>query len=268
MSISHPDKADMINLEVDHGVTIQHLQEIISAQFPFPVNCDKLCNKDTLLNDKSQTLEQVGINEDDRLVVPLASTPAQTIQLPGPETPFQVRGLREVCEVGDHQFWRLRGTSQWQPYKPDSPAPISTQNHKFHLSIVLHQQASGRNHWVLFLAKEGEKGDILEVKGDAEFMRYAPSTEPVNPVTLEGYVTSYDLATISDDQVAVVREVAGKETPPSAPNRRMVKENCQGWVVRVMGQLVARGIIPSHKLDMAKRLQEPIELPLNGTSTC
>ena len=99
-------------------------------------------------------------------------------------------------------------------------------------------------------------------------MRYAPSTEPVNPVTLEGYMTSYDLATISDDQVAVVREVAGKETPLSAPNRRMVKENCQRWVVRVMGQLVARGIIPSHKLDMAKRLQEPIELPLNGTSTC
>lgn len=157
----------------------------------------------------SQTLEQVGIKEDDRLVVPLASTPAQTIEFPGPETPFQVCGLREVCDVGGHQFWRLRGTSQWQPYKPDSPAPISTQDNKFHLSIVL--QSSGRNHWVLFLAKEGEKGDILEVKGDAEYMRYAPSTEPVNPVTLEGYVTSYDLAAISEDQVAVVREIAGKK---------------------------------------------------------
>lgn len=258
----------MVSLEVDHTAPIQKLQEIISARFPFPVNCDRLCHKDIPLNDKSQTLEQVGIKEDDRLVVPLASTPAQTIQLPGPDTPFQVRGLREVCEFGGHQFWRLRGTSQWQPYKPDSPAPISTQDNKNHLSIVLHQQASGRNHWVLFLAKEGEKGDVLEVKGDAEFMRYAPSTEPVNPVTLEGYVTSYELAAISDDQVAVVREIARKEPPPSAPNRRMVIENCQGWVVRVMGQLVARGIIPPHKLDMTKRLQEPIELPLNGTSTC
>lgn len=70
---------------------------------------------------------------------------------------------------------------------------------------MLHQQASSRNHWGLFLAKEGEKGDILEVKGDAGYMRYAPSTEPVNPITLEGYVTSYDLAAISDDQVPVVR---------------------------------------------------------------
>ena len=215
----------------------------------------------------SRTLEQVGIKEDDGLVVPLASTPAQTIEFPGPEKPFQVRGLREVCDVGGHQFWRLRGANQWQPYKPDPPAPVSTQDHKFHLSIVLHQQASGRNHWVLFLAKEGEEGDILEVKGDAEYMRYALSTEPVNPVTLEGYVTSYELAAISEDQVAVVREIAGKEPPPSAPNRRMVIENCQGWVVRLTGQLVTRGIIPPHKLDMAKSLQEPIELPLSSVST-
>ena len=115
---------------------------------------------------------------------------------------------------------------------------------------------------MLFLAKEGEKGDILEVKGDAEYMRYAPSTEPVKPVTLEGYMTSYDPAAISEDQVAVVREIAGKEPPPSAPTRRRVIENCQGWVVRVMGQLVARGIIQPHKLSMAKSLQEPLELPL------
>ena len=98
-------------------------------------------------------------------------------------------------------------------------------------------------------------------------MRYAPLTEPVNPVTLEGYVTSYELAAISEDQVAVVREIAGKEPPPSAPNRRMIIENCQGWVVRVMGQFVTRGIIPPHKLDMAKSLQEPIELPLSSVST-
>lgn len=65
--------ADMINLEVDHTATIQHLQNKINAQFPFPVNCDRICHKGIPLNDKSQTLEQVRIKEDDRLVIPLAS---------------------------------------------------------------------------------------------------------------------------------------------------------------------------------------------------
>ena len=36
----------------------------------------------------------------------------------------------------------------------------------------------------------------------------------------------------------VVKEIADSEPPPRATNRKSVKENCQGWSVRVITKLV------------------------------
>lgn len=65
-------------------------------------------------------------------------------------------------------------------------------------------------------------------------MRYAPSTEPVDLASITDFVIMYQLAVVSEEQVAGVREVAEREPPLSARNRRLVRENCQGWVVRVV----------------------------------
>lgn len=59
-------------------------------------------------------------------------------------------------------------------------------------------------------------------------MRYAPSNEPVDLASITGFVIMYQLAVVFEEQIAVVREVAEREPPLSAPNRRLVRENCQG----------------------------------------
>lgn len=56
----------------------------------------------------------------------------------------------------------------------------------------------------------------------------------------------------------VVKEVADSEPPPRAPDRQSVKENCQGWAVRVIEKLVERGIVPNEKLQMASSMMEPV----------
>jgi hypothetical protein len=45
-----------------------------------------------------------------------------------------------------------------------------------------------------------------------------------------------------DEQLTRMDEIVRAEKPPSAPNRAAVTEHCQGWVVRVVRQLVEEGI--------------------------
>ena len=48
---------------------------------------------------------------------------------------------------------------------------------------------------------------------------------------------------LSEEQERRVDEIARGETPPRAKSRREVKENCQGWTVRVLKRLVGEGIV-------------------------
>ena len=89
-------------------------------------------------------------------------------------------------------------------------------------------------------------------------MEYQPPTEEVNLLLAEDFANIYHLAIVTEQQGAIVRQVAEQELPPRAPNRQSVTENCQGWAVRVIAKLVELGIVPAAKLEMARSLQQPV----------
>lgn len=89
-------------------------------------------------------------------------------------------------------------------------------------------------------------------------MRYQPSSGPVNIISSRSFHTLFHIAELTELQAAIVKEVCDHEIPPSAPNRRLVTENCQSWVVRVVSKLVKLGIV-KEKLEMVRQLQDPIE---------
>lgn len=185
---------------------------------------------------------------------------------PTPSTPIQTIGLREICQVNRHHFRRLRGTETWIEYTPQStsmpqePKPeFETESTPLYLSLSLETQPpSEPNHWSLFLARENAPGKLYQVTGDAESMTYEPSIQDVDITRAENFYTLYQLAEISEEQAGIVKEIAEGEMPPKAENRKSVRENCQGWCVRVLGRLVGRGIVGKEKLEMVRELMEPV----------
>jgi hypothetical protein len=59
-------------------------------------------------------------------------------------------------------------------------------------------------------------------KGDAEFMTYQPSSLPINIIASTSFVTMYTLATVTEQQAGIVKQVAKQEPPPQAPSRQPV----------------------------------------------
>ena len=55
-----------------------------------------------------------------------------------------------------------------------------------------------------------------------------------------------------------MKQIAESESPPMAANRASVKENCQGWTVRVITKLVEANVVSDAKLEMAKSMMEPV----------
>ncbi|KAF1935675.1 hypothetical protein EJ02DRAFT_360968, partial [Clathrospora elynae] len=110
----------------------------------------------------------------------------------------------------------------------------------------------------IFVAREGQRGEVYQVKGDAESMRhvYMPNTDIVNSLS---YKDSYILVQeLSATDQAWVRHYADSETPPSAPNRAAVTENCQGWAYRVLYKLFEKDIISHDKITMVCGMVEPV----------
>ncbi|KAL4967147.1 uncharacterized protein BDV14DRAFT_198244 [Aspergillus stella-maris] len=188
---------------------------------------------------------------------------------PIPETPIKTIGLREICTVDGHHFKRLRGTEKWTEYTPEHTSIASTtttpedrtagQQSPLYLSLILeHQDPGSPKHWSLFLSHENSPGDIFAVTGDAECMHYSFSESPINLTLSEAFANIYHLAEIAQDQVGIVREVARGEDPPKAKDRASVRENCQGWVVRVLEGLSGRGIVAREKVGMVSRMLEPV----------
>ena len=67
------------------------------------------------------------------------------------------------------------------------------------------------------------------------------------------------MTVLTDEQAVKVENYARKEVPPSAVNRASVKENCQGWTIRVLEKLAEEGIINAAKLQTVKDQVEPIQ---------
>ncbi|EEH18724.2 hypothetical protein PABG_01043 [Paracoccidioides brasiliensis Pb03] len=120
------------------------------------------------------------------------------------------------------------------------------------------RRCKSSDHWSLFVARENEPGPVYQVKGDAECMSYQPSPGPINILQSLSFSNAYNLAAITDAQALIVKQVAENEPPPTAVNRQAVVENCQGWTIRVIAKLVARCIVDSAKLEMARSMVQPI----------
>lgn len=178
---------------------------------------------------------------------------------PTSATPIKTIGLREVCEVNGRRFSRRKGTEQWIESKLDHSFLPLDQSEALYLSLVHQKQGPGEPlHWSLFVARENQPGSVYQVKGDAEYMIYQPPTHLVDITTSASFSNLYQLAVVTEQQAMVVKQVAYSEPPPRAPNRQSVRENCQGWTVRVIAKLVEKGIVPSAKLQMARSMMQPI----------
>ena len=171
---------------------------------------------------------------------------------PTSTTPIKTIGLREVCEVGGRHFKRRIGTQEWIEYRSENTSPPPDK--PLYLSLVHEKQGQGEPlHWSLFVAHENQLGSAYQVKGDAEYMIYEPSILDIT--SSASFLTLYQLAVVTEQQAMVVKEIADSEPPPRAPNRQSVKENCQGWSVRVITKL---GIVPSAKLQIARSMIQPV----------
>lgn len=163
-------------------------------------------------------------------------------------------GNWEYTDFEGKEWKRRVGTTQWieqDGIPPAEPPPTI-------LHLVRQDQAPGEpDHWAIFLAYEGERGTVLQVKGDAVAMRYHHA-EKINIMGSSSYKDAYMIAELNNEQVARVHYWATHETPPSAPDQAAVHENCQGWTIRVIGRLVAEGIVQQKWLDFAVDIKQPV----------
>ena len=167
---------------------------------------------------------------------------------------IQTRGKWQYTTHEGSELKRRTGTTEWEVIDspPSGSAPLE-------LKLVREFQLPGEpHHWSLFLAYENQSGTVFQVRGDAVDMHFA-HLENEDVLRLEGYNDSYIIARPTEQQARRVQHWANHEEPPSARNQAAVRENCQGWSIRVMRRLVAEGIIEGKWVDTAQSLQEPVQ---------
>ena len=146
------------------------------------------------------------------------------------------------------------GRKEWK--SADSPPPTEPPS-VTELQLVQEKQADGElYHWSLLLAREGQTGDIFQVRGDAVAMHYAHANN--TDVLSSSYHDSYIIAGPTEQEAAKVVYWATCEAPPGAPSQAAVWETCQGWTVRIIRRLVAEGVFQQNWLDTAVSLQQPV----------
>ncbi|SPO06305.1 uncharacterized protein DNG_08994 [Cephalotrichum gorgonifer] len=147
---------------------------------------------------------------------------------------------RKYMELPDgRQYSRTINTrtgveGKWKevPSNPDLETPKDEGSKRLYL--VLENQAEGEpRHWFLF-ACDGESTDavgrVWQVTGDATYMQYKHENG-VRPFISDAYHTSFVLnLALSGSQEDEIEEAVRSEAPPSAVDRRAVRENCQGQV--------------------------------------
>ncbi|KAK8142440.1 hypothetical protein G3M48_008772 [Beauveria asiatica] len=152
-------------------------------------------------------------------------------------------------------------TSDWTAVE----APVSEveESSRLQLSVVVQRQAENEpKHWSIFCHRPNlsgtGKGQIWQVKGDAEYMHYqhALDVDILSSQSFEWHqVVNNDL---SESQRARVNQICNSEPPPRAANRASVTENCQGWVIRVLYRLAREGIVQQGAITMLQRYMDPI----------
>ncbi|GKZ26041.1 hypothetical protein AbraIFM66951_003220 [Aspergillus brasiliensis] len=178
---------------------------------------------------------------------------------PTPTTPITHLPTRDICTIDNIHFYRRKDTTEWLEYQPTTPDPQpSNTNNTYIISLLQTKQGPGEPlHWSLFVARENQPGRVYQVTGDAEFMVYEPE-EGVELSSIEDLCNVFVLGEVDEDGARVVESVAGSEVPPRARCRREVKENCQGWVVRVVERLVGMQLVKGEKVGFLRGMVEDV----------
>lgn len=112
--------------------------------------------------------------------------------------------------------------------------------------------------WSLFVSRaKGQPGSVYRVRGDVVNMHFEQAHD-VNPLDSDLLKDAYTIAMLSDEEAQAVHRFAGLEAPPSAPDRRSAKENCQGWTARLLQRLALEGFLSGHQLETIGSIVDPV----------
>ena len=179
-----------------------------------------------------------------------------------------VRSGREYIQYSDGSQWtrkldRKTGHPRSDWTEVEAPVEQEPEALPLHLSVVVQRQAEGEpSHWSLFSHRPDAdgtgRGQVWQVKGDAERMHYQHASD-VNILRSASFHWHQVMNTdLTDSQYARVDRIAQREPPPRAANRRAVTENCQGWVIRVLWQLVDARIVDGNAVTTLQQYMDPI----------
>lgn len=181
-----------------------------------------------------------------------------------------MKPLREYLICSDGSQWtrrrvtdEIKGEHKWARVEV---LEEKTEPERRYLVVVAENQAPGEpKHWSLFTYKfqprdqDTAPGRVWQVTGDAEFMHFETREHDdlLNSASLSWYeVVNADL---SDMEIAVVDKAVREETPPSAPSRAAVTENCQGWTMRVLMRLAASGVVKAEVFASLRDRMDPLK---------
>ncbi|KAF2656623.1 hypothetical protein K491DRAFT_677919 [Lophiostoma macrostomum CBS 122681] len=202
---------------------------------------------------------------NDAVSIGLFSNDTRTL-LPGPKTTATFERISQIEFTANGSITRQFGTGTAWVLTPNdlTIAPIPKTEKPLQLSLVLQKQHNNEpNHWSLFVARQGERGYVYQVKGahsDAPIMthRHAANIDLVNT---RSFVASCVMASpLSDADAVLVHNYAHSEAPPCARHGETRTENCQGWAYRVLQRLVEHGVVSQATVEYVLTLMEPMKL--------
>ncbi|KAI2607856.1 hypothetical protein GGR54DRAFT_404606 [Hypoxylon sp. NC1633] len=171
---------------------------------------------------------------------------------------------REFSEASDGTSWTRKihsdGTfGEWRRTDDHHSHAEKAQQPAVSLILIRQSQLDGEPfYWSLSVGEEGGRCRVFQVKGDAVHMHYqhAPS---LNIFESASFHDHYVLAQLNKDGLAQVDCVANTQPPPEARSQAEVKENCQGWTVRVLRELQSVSIVSKEWVDKVEDMKEPID---------
>lgn len=123
------------------------------------------------------------------------------------------------------------------------------------LLVVRENQAQGEpKHWDLCLCRDDDFCvRIFQVTGDATHM-VLKTEEDMERLHAPDYHTSYGLRTgLLPQHISLLESTVLSEPAPEAPDRRSVKENCQGWTLRVLARLAEKDLVEARDIEWMRR---------------
>ena len=152
--------------------------------------------------------------------------------------------------------------SKWRRVEQSSAGPSGSSASGLQLFLVFQKQPAGQpDHWVLSACNglDGNaRGMAWQVKGDATMMHYqhANKVDVLNSHSRKAYYILNN--NLTPAQVTIIDQVANSEPAPWAENQAAVRENCQGWTIRVLKRLQVQGVVTKSRIDEMEALMEAI----------